>query len=99
MEIIYKRNRVDWHQADIIAALRKAGWSLRRLSQEHQYHPRTLSRALWQPYFTAEQVIANAIGVSAVEIWPSRYPRCGRRHSIKRENVFLRSVSGKSAHG
>ncbi|MER2512412.1 MAG: helix-turn-helix domain-containing protein [Nitrosomonas ureae] len=93
METFTERNKADWHRADIVAALRKAGWSLRRLSQKHEYHYGTLSRALRHPYFAAEQLIANAIGISPVEIWPSRYPRSGKRRSIKRERVLQSEIA------
>ncbi len=32
-----KKTAKDWHRADIIAALHKAGWSLRQLSLKHGY--------------------------------------------------------------
>ncbi len=64
----------DWHRADIVASLRKAGWSLRRLSTHHGYStPGTLTTALDRPWPKGERLIANAIGVHPWEIWPSRY--------------------------
>ena len=63
----------DWHNADIVAALRKAGWSLRKLSQTLGYKPTTLSAALRQQWPKAERLIADAIGVAPQTIWPSRY--------------------------
>lgn len=63
----------DWHPADIVAALRKAGWSLRQLSVHHGYHPSALSQALRGPYPRAEQLIAEALGVPPETIWPARY--------------------------
>lgn len=63
----------DWHPADVVAALRKAGWSLRRLSQQHGYQATVLSSALRRPWPKAERLIASAIGVSPDQIWPSRY--------------------------
>jgi Ner family transcriptional regulator len=64
----------DWHRADIVAAIRKAGWSLRRLAKHHGYAaPTTLTHALDRPWPKGERIIADAIGVSAAEIWPSRY--------------------------
>ncbi|HDR9026895.1 TPA: helix-turn-helix domain-containing protein [Burkholderia vietnamiensis] len=64
---------VDWHQADIIAAVKKAGWSLRALSIRHGYAPGTLRNALRAPYPNAEKLIAETIGCKPEEIWPSRY--------------------------
>ncbi len=66
----------DWHPADIVAALRKAGWSLRRLSKHHRYSdPSTLCVALRRRWPKAERLIADAIGIDPATIWPSRYPK------------------------
>ena len=64
----------DWHRADIVAELRKAGWSLRRLATHHGYaSPTTLTNALARPWPKGERIIAEAIGIDAATIWPSRY--------------------------
>lgn len=64
----------DWHRADVVAALHKAGWSIRRLSKHHGYaSPSTLSRALDGPWPKGERLISEAIGIDPAEIWPSRY--------------------------
>lgn len=64
----------DWHRADIIAELRKAGWSLRRLAAHHGYaSPTTLTTPLARPWPKGERLIAEAIGTDAETIWPSRY--------------------------
>lgn len=63
----------DWHRADIIAALHKQGWSLRKLAEAHQLHPSTLKSALDKPYPKSERIIASAIGVPAEEIWAKRF--------------------------
>ena len=75
----------DWHPADIVAALWKRGITLRRLSRDNGYS-RCLNTALREPWLQAEQIIAEAIGIPAEEIWPTRYTRdrsraliCGRR--------------------
>lgn len=73
----------DWHPADVVAALRKAGWSLRRLSMAHGLHPGTLSFALRLPYHNGERVIASHIGVAPQEIWPSRYYADGTPKPLK----------------
>src|SRR6185437_13455472 len=65
---------VDWHAADIVAALRKKGWSLQQLALFHRYASRTsLAKALAQPYPKAEQIIAEVLGIAPREIWPTRY--------------------------
>lgn len=70
-----KTSPQDWHRADIVAALRKRGWSLRRLSIHHGYRaPTQLTTALDRPWPKGQRLIAEAIGVDPAEIWPSRYP-------------------------
>lgn len=65
----------DWHRADIVAALHKAGWSLRRLSLQSGLATRTLNGALDRPYPKAESIIAAAIGVAPEVIWPERFAK------------------------
>jgi Ner family transcriptional regulator len=65
----------DWHRADIIAALRKRGWTLRQLSTRHGYAADTLRKALVKSYPKAQELIGDAIGVPARIIWPSRYAK------------------------
>lgn len=65
----------NWHRADIVAALRKAGTSLRKLAKHHGYKcPTTLINAMERPWPKGERLIAEAIGVHPATIWPSRYP-------------------------
>jgi len=68
----------DWHPADILAALKKRGHSLAGLSVTNGYHPTAAGKALKQPWPAMEQIVANALGVSPNEIWPSRYDQEGR---------------------
>ncbi|QIX94762.1 helix-turn-helix transcriptional regulator [Cedecea sp. FDAARGOS_727] len=63
----------DWHQADIIAALRKKGTSLAAVSREAGLSSSTLANALSRPWAKGEMLIGKAIGVPASTIWPSRY--------------------------
>lgn len=65
----------DWHRADIVAALRKQGWSLRALSRENGLSEGTLKSALDRPYLKAENIIAKAIGKLPEDIWPQRYAK------------------------
>jgi len=69
-----KQPEMDWHRADIVAAVRKAGWSMRRLSKANGYKsPGTLTHALDRPWPKGERIIADVIGVAPADIWPSRY--------------------------
>ena len=64
----------DWHRADIIAELHKRGWSMRQLSFANGYsNGCALKTALDRPWPKGERMIAEALGLSPEEIWPSRY--------------------------
>ena len=63
----------DWHRADVVAALRKKGWTVRALSIEAGLAPDTLRCALQFSYPKGERIIAAAIGIKPEEIWPSRF--------------------------
>ena len=68
----------DWHPADVLAALKKRGWSLAGLSVANGYHPTAVGKALKQPWPAVERLLADAIGVPPQEIWPSRYDHDGQ---------------------
>lgn len=63
----------DWHRADIIAALKKRGLSVRQLSRDAGLGENTLANALRSPWPKGEKIIATAIGMKPEEVWPSRY--------------------------
>ena len=77
-------SKKDWHPADIIAALKKKGTTLSALSRQSGYAPSTLSNALVRPWTKGELIIANALGIEAKRIWPSRYRKKIRVLQIKR---------------
>lgn len=69
----------DWHPADVVASLRKAGWSLQQLAFHHGYTCRQgFSHALHNPYPKVEALIAEALNTSPTVIWPSRYGQDGK---------------------
>ena len=68
-----QKNTADWHCADVVAALKKVGWSVRALSIASGLGPNTFKNALSQPYPKAERIIADALGMKPEEIWPQRY--------------------------
>ena len=83
----------DWHPADVVAELRKAGWSLSSLSIRHGYHPRSLCVALHRPWPRGEKFIAAAVGLRPHAMWPTRYHADGRpksgygeRASVQKDN-------------
>lgn len=63
----------DWHAADIIAALKKHGTSLSAVSRNSGLAPSTLGNALYRHWPKGETLIADALGVTPEQIWPSRY--------------------------
>ena len=64
----------DWHPAEVVAALRMGGYSLRQLSLLNGYgNPGSLAKALHRPYPLAEAIIAEALGLAPEAVWPSRY--------------------------
>lgn len=67
--------RTDLHRADIIAALKKKGISMSALSRENGLASTTLANALERSWPKGEQIIANAIGLTPAEVWPSRYAK------------------------
>lgn len=69
-----KVNDRDWHKADIRAALEKAGTTYQKLAEENGIAGSTLRNALRFPYPKCEKIIADRIGLTPEEIWPSRYP-------------------------
>ncbi|GAP66302.1 Nlp family transcriptional regulator [Mizugakiibacter sediminis] len=74
----------DWHPADIKAALTKAGWSFNQLGLAHGYTSKsTLTAVLRQPWPKAERIVADAIGVHPMTIWPSRYRADGTPNRVK----------------
>ena len=64
---------VDWHPADVLAALKKKGNSLAALSVAHGYPPTAAGKALKRRWPALEVLIAEAIGVPPAQIWPTRY--------------------------
>ncbi|MFK5894248.1 MAG: helix-turn-helix domain-containing protein [Pseudomonadota bacterium] len=78
---IKKQSLEDWHRADIVAALRKSGWSLRKLSVANGYAAGSLGAALSKRLPNFEIIIAKAIGVHPMVIWPSRYDEHGHTTS------------------
>lgn len=72
----------DWHRADVIAAVRKAGSNLHELSRAHGYTAALLN-ALYYPAPKYERLIAEFLKTTPQKIWPSRYhadgtPKSGR---------------------
>ncbi|EAU5128643.1 transcriptional regulator [Salmonella enterica] len=63
----------DWHRGDIKSALEKRGITLRELSRQAGLSPDSLRNVFTRSWPRAERIIADALGVTPQEIWPSRY--------------------------
>jgi len=77
LRTLKKPAQKDWHKADIKAAIEKAGYTLRELSRLHGYSPTYFAEALHRPIPRAQAILAEAIGIAAPKIWPSRYEADG----------------------
>lgn len=79
----------DWHRADVVAELKKKGWSVRALSIAAGLSPNTLKGALQFPYPKGEQIIAAAIIFRRLSFVPSA--NSGSRFSSHRFAWILAS--------
>ncbi|WP_078177602.1 helix-turn-helix domain-containing protein [Haemophilus paraphrohaemolyticus] len=73
----------DWHRADILAELKKNGWSLRSLAKEGQVSYNTLKTVLDKSYPKMERLVANAIGVPPEVIWAGRFAERNKRPTLQ----------------
>ncbi len=78
-------NNRDWHQADIIAGLRKKGTTMAAVSRAAGLSSSTLSNALSRPWPKGEMLIAQALDMHPSTIWPSRYFDPNTRELIQRK--------------
>jgi Ner family transcriptional regulator len=72
-----------WHPADIIAAVRKHGTTLQRLSREHGFSVFTMNKAVRQCFPACHDIIARVIGEPRQQIWPQFYDEEGARLSAR----------------
>jgi Ner family transcriptional regulator len=77
MNVQPKPKNMDWHPADVLAALKKRGKTLAGLSRAHGYHATAAGKALKRPWPGLEALIAAELDLLPEDIWPSRY---GRAH-------------------
>lgn len=75
-----KASQEDWHPADVIAALRKRGITLRALAIKHGIKDSSsFSAALVRSLPANEKRIAEALDMHPQDLWPSRYFADGTR--------------------
>ncbi len=88
MDMAKKPASTDWHKADIVAAVHKAGHTFKGLSIANGYRSvDACSQALHRPYPKVERIVAEAIGVSPWVIWPSRYPENSKARRVTPDRV------------
>lgn len=92
LNIMKKPAQIDWHKADIVAAVRKAGSSLSALSRMHGYTPTIIGHALHCPCPKYERLIAEFLNITPQTIWPSRYHEDGTSKSARGERGLGRFV-------
>ena len=69
-----KTSRMDWHPADIVAALHKRGFTLRDVAKQHGLSDSTsLSRAMINSAPINERRIAEAAGIPVQIMYAARY--------------------------
>lgn len=74
-----KKTAVNWHKADILAELKKKGWTLRSLAAEGNVSYSTLKTVFDKSYPKMERLVANAIGIAPEIIWAERFAERNRK--------------------
>lgn len=64
---------MDMHTADIKAALAKLGLTSADVARLNNMAPSTLRNVYIKHYPRAEKIIADLLGMTPEQIWPSRY--------------------------
>lgn len=72
-----RKSPPGWKRADIVAAIKNAGFTLEKLGTDHGYSASAINVALLKQWPAVEKIIAETIGVAAHLIWPPRYDRPG----------------------
>lgn len=79
-----KKRRCDWHPEDIKAAIRKRKTTLTELALANGLQEGSVRHALRHPHFDGEMVVAEFLGLSPRQIWPSRFRADGSRNHRRR---------------
>lgn len=80
----------------ILGELRLRGTSLRRLAAEHGVSQQAMSHALIASSSHLEAVIAEAIGLTAQQLFPERFDEQGNRLSWTREQQRITRQFGRN---
>lgn len=85
------------HPEDIKAAIRKKGVSLKEISIAWGFSESAVRMALKRPMPSVEPRIANFIGMSLHEIWPTRYDADNFRIFSRRGRKSKTSTAARHA--
>ena len=88
---------MDRHPEDLKSELRKRFGTLHAFERSYKLPPFSASAALRRPYEAAESAIAEAVGLSAHLIWPSRYDASGNRLSPQPAENYAYARGRKAA--
>lgn len=88
---------MDWHPAQVKAALEMADTNLSQLAKKHGYAH--INEVLHRPWLAAEKIVAGALGRKAEEIWPSRYNRSRDRAEKLTRNPKVVDKRRRAARG
>ncbi|ABR74753.1 DNA-binding protein [Actinobacillus succinogenes] len=78
----HEKTAVNWHRADILAELKKRGWTLRSLAAEGNVSYSTLKTVFDKSYPKMERLVANAIGIAPEIIWAERFAERNRKPTL-----------------
>ncbi|MGR6871211.1 helix-turn-helix domain-containing protein [Pseudomonas sp. HK3] len=77
-------NKEDMHPADVMAALKKNGFSMTEVARRAGYkYPGTLRQALYRPFPKGQRIIAAAMQMKPEDVWPSRYSATSKADDIE----------------
>ena len=84
-------------RAWVVINLRARGLSLRGLSVRDGHSGNYYNNALYRPLYPAEIAIAEALGLTAPQLFPERFDRSGRRlhHVRSQSNAPAALINGK----
>lgn len=81
---------MDWHPAQVKAALEMAGTNLAQLARQHGYGH--INDVLTRHWVAAELIVASALKKRPEDIWPSRYQRSRDRAKALTRNAKVRKT-------
>jgi Ner family transcriptional regulator len=64
----------DWDKNKLLIALRQRDLTWAQLSRENGYPSAVLRTVTTKRWPKAERIVAEALGLTPQQIWPSRYP-------------------------